>query len=175
MSEVLFSWNIYITQCKTQQSGPGTKSWWGHSSCIELPIAMGFQTELQHEAHLKGTFMESCCIIFNCMIHWQNAFKSSSHLNLFYFSPLFSFVLPEAPFGIFISWHKQATSPVLRRFREMMAVCETVWVVFYQFDHFSIDFKSIILWICVIWYRIVAFRVASGELRPASCLWEHKV
>ncbi len=35
-----------------RQSGWGTKSWWGHSSRIELPIAMGFQTELQHEAHL---------------------------------------------------------------------------------------------------------------------------
>ncbi len=137
---------------------------------LNFPLQWAFKLNYSMRPIYRGTFMESCCIIFNCMIHWQNAFKSSSHLNLFYFPPLFSFVLPEALFGIFISWHKQAATPVLRRFREMMAVCETVWVVFYQFDHFSIDCMSIILWICVMRYSIVAFLFASGELRPASCL-----
>lgn len=116
---------------------------------LNFPLQWAFKVNYSMRPIYRGTFMESCCIIFNCMIHWQNAFKSSSHLNLFHFSSLFSFVLPEAPFSIFISWHKQAATPVLCRFREMTAVCETVWVVFYQFDNFSIDYKSSILWIRV--------------------------
>lgn len=128
---------------------------------LNFPLQWAFKPNYSMRPIYTGTFMESCCIIFNCMIHWQNAFKSSSRFNLFYFSsPLFHLFSQRLP--LFPGINKQL--------QDLWEWCETVWVVFYQSDHFAIDFMSI-------WFQhnMPAFRLASGELKRASCLRERKV